>query len=223
MVPVSAEKMAEIDEKARTDYGISQEYLMERAGSSVADTILKDVPAEKIENIFVVCGKGNNGGDGFVAARHLFGKLSRKVSIYIPDSRQIKAGAALENFKKTAALGIRTDIISSVLRDISAAPSGLVIVDALLGTGSRGAMEGEYGDIADKVNSLVGVKVYSVDVPSGLDATTGKISGKCFKAFKTITFGLPKTGFYLLSGPEFCGDIEVVDIGFPKELLQGFL
>lgn len=222
MKPVSAEKMAKIDEKARTDYGISQEYLMERAGSSVADTILKDVPAEKIENIFVLCGKGNNGGDGFVAARHLFGKLSRKIRIYIPDSRQIKVGAALENFKKAAALGIRTDVISSVLRDLSASPSGLVIVDALLGTGSIGAMEGEYGYIADKINSL-GVKVYSVDIPSGLDATTGKIQGKCFRAFKTITFGLPKTGFYLLSGPEFCGDIEVVDIGFPKELLRDFL
>ena len=222
MVPVSAEKMAEIDERAQKEYGIRQEDLMERAGIAVANAILTDIPCREQKEILVICGKGNNGGDGLVAARRLFAEAGGKVRLYAPEAREIKEGAAFENLKKAVSMGMTSRELSSVLADIPGFWGQAVVVDALLGTGYRGAMTGIYGDIARKVNSL-GLKVYSVDVPSGLDATTGEILGDCFKAFRTITFGLPKTGFYRRKGPDVCGDIEIADIGFPKGLLEEFL
>ena len=123
---------------------------------------------------------------------------------------------------KAVSAGILLKELSSVLEDFSAFPRDLIVVDALLGTGYKGAMIGLYAEIAEKVN-LSGAKIFSADVPSGLDATTGEILGKCFKAFRTVTFGLPKTGFYKQKGPEFCGEIVVADIGLPQDLVKEFL
>ena len=220
--PVSAEKMAEIDQRAQKEYGISQEVLMEKAGMAVADAVLSDMFHQKDQDILILCGKGNNGGDGFVAARHLFKKAGARVTLYAPEVDDIHRGAALANFKKAVTLGITMDRLSSVLGRLDGGVTETVIVDALLGTACRGAMTGLYGEIAEKVNSS-GARVYSVDVPSGLNATTGEVIGKCFNACKTITFGLPKTGFYSGTGPKACGEIVVADIGFPEELLKKFL
>ena len=222
MVPVSAEKMSEIDERARTEYGISQEFLMERAGVSIAESVLLDISPEGSKHIIVICGKGNNGGDGFVAARHLFSRGYPDVDLYFPGTGEVKSGATFDNLKKAVSAGILLKELSSVLEDFSAFPRDLIVVDALLGTGYKGAMTGLYAEIAEKVN-LSGAKIFSADVPSGLDATTGEILGKCFKAFRTVTFGLPKTGFYKQKGPEFCGEIVVADIGFPQDLVKEFL
>ena len=222
VVPVSAEKMAEIDLRAQTEYGISQEALMEKAGMAVADVVMSDISCQKDQDVLILCGKGNNGGDGFVAARHLFSGLGERVTLYATELDDIREGAALENFKRAVSLGITMDRLSSVLGRLDGGVMELVIVDALLGTACRGAMTGEYGEIACKVNSS-GARVYSVDVPSGLNATTGEVMGKCFNARKTITFGLPKTGFYRGRGPKVCGEIIIADIGFPEDLVKEFL
>jgi hydroxyethylthiazole kinase-like uncharacterized protein yjeF len=222
VVPVSAEKMAEIDLMAQTEYGISQEVLMEKAGMAVADAVLSDISDQQDRDIVILCGKGNNGGDGFVAARHLFSKVGGKVKLYAHEAENIREGAALANFKRAVNSGITVNSLSSVLGRLEGSVTELVVVDALLGTACRGAMTGAYGDIAEKVNSS-GARVYSVDVPSGLNATSGEVMGKCFNAFRTITFGLPKTGFYRGRGPEICGEIIIADIGFPEALVKEFL
>ena len=221
MIPVSAEKMAEIDERARSEYGISQEDLMERAGAAVAQAVLSDIPTGKTKDIIVLSGKGNNGGDGFVVARHLFRQKVGKVGLYFPGRENVRKGAAFENLQKVVSEGIKLNEFSNAMKDLAGFGRDLIVVDALFGTGYKGAMTGLYGDIAEKINSI-GAKVYSADVPSGLDATTGEVLGKCFKAFRTVTFGLPKTGFYNGRGAEFCGLIEVADIGFPKDLVKEF-
>ncbi|MFA6636105.1 MAG: NAD(P)H-hydrate epimerase [Candidatus Omnitrophota bacterium] len=222
MVPVSAEKMAEIDLRAQTEYGISQEALMEKAGMAVADAVLSDISRLQGLEILIVCGKGNNGGDGYVAARDLFSKAGDIVKLYTPEVEDIRDGAALTNFKRAVNSGIAVSRLSSLLSRLDNGATGSIIIDALLGTGYRGAMTGIYSDIAEKVNSS-GARVYSVDVPSGLNATTGEAVGQCFNACKTITFGLPKTGFYSGTGPKVCGEIIVADIGFPEELVKEFL
>jgi hydroxyethylthiazole kinase-like uncharacterized protein yjeF len=219
---VSAEKMAEIDEAARTEFGISQLDLMEQAGTAVAEAVKRDVPLGTQADILVVCGKGNNGGDGFVAARHLFEYFGKNLRFCAPDAGDIREGAARENFNRLISLGLPSMDLFSVLSAITERSRDLIVVDALLGTGFRGSMTGLYGDIAEQA-CCSGARVYSADIPSGLDATTGKVRGKCFRAFKTITFGLTKSGFYTEMGPEVCGDIEVADIGFPKDLLERFL
>jgi hydroxyethylthiazole kinase-like uncharacterized protein yjeF len=222
LLSVSAEKMAEIDKRAREEYGLSQEYLMERAGESVARIVLKNIPPGSSKDIMVICGKGNNGGDGFVAARYLARMNSEKVRVYFSGSDSVSQGAAFENLKKAEAFGISLKDLSSVQDDIPGTGNELIVIDALLGIGCRGPMTGSFADIAKKINTL-GAEVYSVDVPSGLNATTGEVLGECFRASTTVTFGLPKTGFYKGQGPDFCGRISLVDIGFPPELISEFL
>lgn len=221
MIPVSAETMSEIDRLAREEYGISQEYLMERAGSAVASTILHDNQTQKFSDVLVLCGKGNNGGDGFVTARLLYPEFGNRLRLYIPEPGSIKVGSSLMNFNRTQSIGIIPKELSSGLRELSDISKDTLVVDALLGTGYHGAMVGEFGDIAEQVNSL-GLRVYSVDLPSGLDATTGDVLGKCFLAFKTITFALPKCGFYRGRGPSVCGEITIADIGIPEKLVKKF-
>jgi len=92
-------------------------------------------------------------------------------------------------------------------------------VDAIFGTGFKGSPKGLAGDIIRHINNS-NKKVLSIDVPSGLDATTGECRGDCLKATETITFGLPKTGFYHKDGPKFTGKITVKNIGFPDSLLK---
>ncbi len=218
MIPVSAEKMAEIDERARSEFGIKQSYLMERAGIAVAEAVLSAMDPSRMAGISVLCGTGNNGGDGFVAARHLKGRFQGDLLLFAPPEQKVRPGAALQNFKKTVSEGIAVNDLAAFLEN----PSDHLLVDALLGTGFSGAMTGLYADIAEKAN-LSGAEIYSVDVPSGLNATTGDVPGECFKARSTVTFGLPKTGFYSGKGPRMCGEIIVADIGFPKKLIEDFL
>ncbi|HPN72649.1 MAG TPA: NAD(P)H-hydrate epimerase [Candidatus Omnitrophota bacterium] len=222
MVPVTAEKMAEIDEKARVFFGLKQEDLMERAGLSVAETLISESYRYNPQNIIVLSGKGNNGGDGFVSARRLFSVFGTKVVLYSAPERDIRPGSALSNFHRAKASGIKISALGEALKDNSAFNGNTAVIDAIFGTGYKDAMSGVFGKIADMVNKS-GARVYSVDVPSGLNATTGEVLGSCFRADRTITFGLPKTGFYSGRGPEFCGKIDVVDIGFPKELLKDFM
>ncbi|MBD3379251.1 MAG: NAD(P)H-hydrate epimerase [Candidatus Omnitrophica bacterium] len=217
MKSVTASRMAEIDRIAQEEYGIPQISLMENAGRAVYAEILKALEGEYIENIYILCGKGNNGGDGFVAARHLYGSFGEKVRVYAVDAEGMKEGAARKNMERASSLIHILPAENFLDEDIHQS----VLVDALFGTGFTGEVRGISSGVIDKINAP-GCPVFSVDVPSGLDATTGKASKHCVKASKTITFGLPKKGFYENEGPEKCGKIVVADIGFPKELLDKY-
>ncbi|MGB2601284.1 MAG: NAD(P)H-hydrate epimerase [Candidatus Omnitrophota bacterium] len=216
---VTTEQMAEIDRKAQEEYGIAQVDLMENAGRSVAEEILSDFGSLREEKVAVLCGKGNNGGDGFVIARHLAEKEPQCLGVYITDPEGVRKGSALDNLQLIR--GKKIDI-RSMNEFVQEEESFTLVIDAIFGTGFKGELTEELKRIAKKVTSS-SARVYAVDIPSGLNSTTGKASESSFKADKTVTFGLPKTGFYLEDGPALCGQIIVKDIGFPKVLLEEYL
>ena len=215
--------MSKIDREAQCFYGISEVVLMENAGKAVAELVLEDF-AHKLKNekIAVLCGKGNNGGDGFVIARYLFNESPKAVVIYAPPATKIKKGPALTNYMIAKKMGIAIKPLSLFLKDVRK-DRFTITVDALFGTGFKGVLEGVFSDLGEAVNSSKIKKRYAVDIPSGLDATTGKASRNSLAAAKTITFGLPKTGFYVQDGPFLSGKVIVKNICFPRRLLAPYL
>ncbi|MFH1552093.1 MAG: NAD(P)H-hydrate epimerase [Candidatus Omnitrophota bacterium] len=222
MKGITAEIMARIDLQAQEDYGISQAVLMENAGRSAAEVILADLPQVRGAKIAIFCGKGNNGGDGFVLGRYLANESLERLTVFVMDADNVRQGAAYDNFKIIQKMGIEIRPMKDFL--LGENPSGdfTVGVDSIFGTGFRGELPEECAAVARLLNSY-GIRLYAIDVPSGLDATTGTVSKDCFRAFKTVTFGLPKQGFYVKDGPAVCGEIIVKDIGFPRALLQPYL
>lgn len=217
---VTAEQMSEIDRRAQQEYGISQSFLMENAGKAVAEEIDKDLRLSSVvgrpssAKIAVLCGKGNNGGDGLVVAR-LLSEKGAGIIVFMADDAP-RAGAALENFRIAENMGL--DIRPIRIFDPSVFS---IAVDAMFGTGFKGELPPDFAKAGVALNAA-SVKTYAVDLPSGLDATTGAAASATPKAFKTVTFGLPKAGFFVKDGPRVCGNIVVRDIGFPPELLREY-
>lgn len=225
---VTAAEMRNLDNTAINDYGIPGIVLMENAGKSVASKCLelleKDYTHDgdlTIKRVLIFAGKGNNGGDGFVVARHLLNKgLDVKVFLLCHPS-ELK-GDAGTNFKILQKMNVK---IFSVLeeKDLHRVDIALMyadlVVDAIYGTGFKGAATGIPGEIL-KMLARFKRTVISVDLPSGLEADTGKVNGPCAKANYTLTFGLPKIGLFLEPGANYCGNVENIDISIPKELLE---
>jgi ADP-dependent NAD(P)H-hydrate dehydratase / NAD(P)H-hydrate epimerase len=213
---VSAEEMRLIDKKTAEEYGVSYSQLMENAGKAVADFIL-EFNFRKTCAIF--CGKGNNGGDGLVAARHLT-QNGVSCKIYILNSEKGYNQLVSDNYKKAVSLGIPVQRIDSV-NDIHTAEvsSCDFIIDGLLGTGTKGEVTGIFADLIEFINGK-NKTVFSIDVPSGINPDKGLFQGHCIKATYTLAIGLPKSGLVKPSAKRHVGQLEVLDIGFPKELLE---
>jgi len=175
---------------------------MENAGRNTAK-IASQMTSGK--NIIIVCGKGNNGGDGLVAARHLI-NLGYHPSLFLISSSQFLKGDPKINFD------ILAKMKASFEKDLSKLNEADLIIDAIFGIGLSSDVKEPYESVIGQINSA-GKPVLSVDVPSGLDATTGKILGCVVNATKTITFVAAKTGFYKNDGSKVCGEIVVADIG----------
>ncbi len=214
---VTSSEMSKIDSLAQEIFGIPQVALMENAGSAVSRNILKDFPGIQSKKIAIFCGKGNNGGDGFVCARHLFNENPKNITVFIFDEKAIKGGASSDNFNIVKKLKIDLRSFDSYLE--AEGNKFDIVIDSVFGTGFSGAIPVNIEKIFKKINSE-NSKKYAVDVPSGLDATTGKAARNTIIADKTITFGLAKTGFFIEDGPKVCGDVIIEKIGFPRELLQ---
>jgi NAD(P)H-hydrate epimerase len=225
--PVSREEMRELDRRAIEDLGIPGMVLMENAGRSVAETVLAilEKPATVgagRQHVSIVCGKGNNGGDGYVIARHLLNHgvqvkvlLVRKEIDISSDSDAGRNFAVLRRLK-TADLEIRTIETSPEWPGILGCSA--VVIDAIFGTGLDKRVGPPYGDVIALMNNS-GRPVVAVDVPSGLDSNSGMPLGECIRAETTVTFAAPKIGFFRGRAAEFVGRLEVVDIGIPRELL----
>lgn len=219
MKPVTSEIMAEIDRRAQEEYGISQSVLMDNAGRAVAEEVTEDISSFCRERIAIFCGKGNNGGDGFVIARYLSEKAPKELTVYAPNEDLIRRGSAYDNYVEIRQLGVSIKPIDEFVP--SKIEGVTVAIDSVFGTGFKGQLPEELAQIFKAIN-FKNIKLYAVDVPSGLNATTGEAAENCFRAGKTITFGLKKVGFYQKDGPDVCGEVIVKDIGFPRALLESY-
>jgi hydroxyethylthiazole kinase-like uncharacterized protein yjeF len=199
MNPVSREQIEEIDLRAQKEFGIPADVLMEAAGKRVAEEVLETTSGP----VLVLTGKGNNGGDGFVAARYLW-EAGREVRIH-PLSPPTPGTPPARNLAR--------------VQNLCGPLSEGVIVDAIFGTGLRRDVEGKYREMIEEINRRK-TTVISIDIPSGLDANTGEPLGAAVKADVTITMGLPKTG--LDRGAKFTGKVIVADIGYPAELIEQY-
>lgn len=211
-----------IDKIAIEKIGIPSVVLMENAGRAVAREVQRVLKGKRRPRVCVVCGLGNNAGDGFVAARYLRSVGTGTKIFLIGEGRQLKHDAAVnyQILKK-----IKYPIIEcrgtkfcapaeTIAHDIARAD---IVVDAIFGVGLNRQIEEPFRGVMETINREAKY-VVSVDIPSGLDGTTGKVYGTCIKADVTVTFSFAKRGFFLKEGPAHAGRIVVADIGIPKEL-----
>ncbi len=225
-LPVAGvEKMRELDARATSEYGIAQETLMENAGAAAAGEILKIAApalAEAGENIRAVicCGRGNNGGDGLVAARVLR-KRGAVCEVFLISPKSGKEFGALTvlNIKRAQENGVAINFIDYDLAVLEKSLASCTIaVDALLGTGSVGKPVGVLKRVIQLMNKS-GKPITAIDIPSGIDPETGYHSGVFIKAGWTLTLGLAKRGLLAAHAQPNVGVLKVLDIGYPKELI----
>jgi NAD(P)H-hydrate epimerase len=210
-----AEEMRALDRWAIDERGVPSLDLMERAGAAVARAVERIAPDGPVA---VVCGKGNNGGDGLVAAR-LLRDAGREVAVMCVAPPGEFSGDARENLARLT--GEPPQLLTAVAADALDQPGAsvieraAVIVDALLGTGFEGQPRGVMVAAIDAVNASRAA-VVSVDVPSGVAASTGVVCGRAVRAQATVTFHAAKPGLWIRPGKAHAGAVETVDIGIPR-------
>src|SRR6202522_1243474 len=222
---LTAAEMREVDRLTSAREGISAATLMENAGASVARFIQARFPDYKQRRMVVLCGKGNNGGDGFVVARHLR-VLGADPAVYLFAAPEEMKGEASSNCKRWQESGGALSVIRAV--DEWQKASGMVaaadiIVDALLGTGVRGAVTGLLAAVIGEVNERASRErslVIAVDIPSGLPADGEASPGPVINADDTVTFTAPKTGMFAGDAGERIGRLMVSDIGSSHALVD---
>lgn len=220
---VTAERMREVDRLAVERHGIPALTLMENAGRLVAAETAALVGAERLKEslVTVCCGRGNNGGDGLVAARYLKEAGAEVMAFLAPPKRDARYSPEVqENLRRAAAAGVSVHQASEELVELDVRlRSSAVVVDALLGTGASGKPAGPVHKMIQSINKA-GKPVVAVDIPSGLHPDTGYHSGVVVQATLTLALGLPKKGLLAVHARRFVGTLKVLDIGFPKELTR---
>jgi NAD(P)H-hydrate epimerase len=204
---LTAEEMGRAD-RLTIERGVPGARLMENAGRAVADEVVRRFP--DAGRVAVLCGPGNNGGDGFVAARHLTEKgYAVRLGLAGDPARLPDDAAAMA----TLWLGAIEPLTVELLAHAD------VVVDAIFGAGLARPIEGELAALIEAVNAS-GLPVVAVDVPSGIDGTTGAVRGVAIRALATVTFFRLKPGHLLLPGRGLCGDVSVADIGIEASVLD---
>ena len=203
------------DERA-IEGGTPAEVLMDRAGRAVARVAIDQADGRYGKRAVVICGKGNNGGDGFVAAREL-ARAGVRVTCFVTFAVEEATGPAAHHLKLMRAAGLRERPFeaTSLLRR----PAD-VIVDAIFGTGFRGRADGPEAAAIEEVNRS-SVPVVAADIPSGVEGATGAVEGEGVRADVTVAFAAPKVGTILMPGASYAGRIETVDIGIDPEVVDG--
>ncbi len=221
---LSRQAARELDHLAQTQHHIPSIVLMENAARSLACAILRIMSPEA--SILIVCGPGNNGGDGLALARHLHNAHFR-VSIVL--THPPTPLSTLEHAMDDVAINLMI-VQSMKLRFVPHSPDSPpeldyipdMVVDALLGTGLDRPLKGTISKFAAWINALgqKGAKVLAVDIPTGLDADTGQVLGSCVRADYTVSFVAPKIGFSALTAQQNAGEIIIGDISSPPGLLK---
>jgi hydroxyethylthiazole kinase-like uncharacterized protein yjeF len=215
MKVVTPAQMRLVDDKAINEIGVPSLNLMESAGRAVAEVAADYEPA----SVVVLAGPGNNGGDGFVASRRLK-ERGMSVEVVLFAEPGLLSGDARVNYEQLDGTGVEIREHGGdnewLYRSLSSAD---VAIDALLGTGASGGLR-EPMAVAAEILAELEVSVVSIDVPSGIDTTTGGVPGAALIADETVTMGLPKSGLLQFPARAYAGAIHVADIGFPREILR---
>lgn len=215
----SVEQMRNMDKAAVETYSIPGQLLMENAGLAACSVICDHIHIHN-KHFVIVCGTGNNGGDGLVVARKIH-SMGGQVHVCIPGKRENYKGISLENCERLLKTPVSVIDLHHESSNLTVIEKELknadVIVDALFGTGLARNVEGFYKEVIQCINNA-GKTVVSLDIPSGINGNTGQVMGIAVKAGYTVTFGLPKFGNLLYPGYEHCGKLFVTHISFPREL-----
>lgn len=227
---ITVEGIREAESVAFAQRNLPSYTAMCRAGSAVARRAEEIAARAGIHRFVVLCGPGNNGGDGFIAARCLI-RDGYDVSVCLTCVPARLKGDAARAWKDLAAEGVEPAILPSgeawrdnPWTDPTVSPRHSLIIDALLGIGAHGAPTGAVATAIHWANGTSSAcPILSVDVPSGLDADTGIANGEVIRADATVTFSRPKIGFANLAAQAYVGDLTVADIGIPADLLEPHL
>jgi len=221
MYLVTAGEMQEMDRQTIESYGLPGRVLMENAGLGATRILLRQFKGLINKKVGIVAGRGNNGGDGFVMARYLSQK-GVSVTVYLLAEKTVVKGDAAENLNILAPLDISV-IEMPDQKSFSKHKTSMlhqdIWIDAILGTGLKSDVKGYFRKIIEFINSLK-KPVFAVDIPSGLNADTGRPCGICIQAHTTATFAFAKTGHLIFPGATYTGNLEIVDIGIPNYIAK---
>jgi len=214
---LTREQARELDRRAMEEFGVPSIVLMENAGRSMAE-LLHSLGINGL--VVICCGKGNNGGDGLVMARHLDNAGIPVQVLLFSDPAQLAGDAAI-NHRIVAASGIPREVFAGPVLDEERLRRELAnadwIVDALFGSGLRGAIQPPFDRIIAAINAAPG-RIFAVDVPSGLDSDTGQPLGVAVRAHHTGTVAALKKGFLEPSAAAWLGQVHLIDMGAPRAL-----
>lgn len=220
---LTVQQIRELDILAIEHVGIPGIVLMENAARRVAEFIYGALLDPSRARVLVLCGAGNNGGDGFVVARHLR-NAGVRVAVALAAPREKSKGDAAINLAVYGRMeGLLFDATTpdGLEQTRAEAKTAEVIVDALLGTGSQGAPRGVIAELIRIANAAARARRVALDIPTGLDADSGEVHEPCFQAQATVTFIAPKVGFAMPAARRVLGRVVVADIGVPRELIPG--
>ena len=229
MPPIGAEAMTGADRRAQA-LGVSEERLMEHAGTAVAAAVRAlaiDTGRWGTGPIVILCGPGNNGGDGFVAARRLALNGGQVVVAVVATEARPRGASAARNWDRIARDEGIVKVHAPVARDVALFGQGIeraeVIVDALLGTGVRGPLRDPIRTAVELIERAraTGIPVVAVDTPTAIDLSSGEPSEPAVRADLTVTFHRPKTGLVTRRGAAHAGKVLVAPIGIPPEADRG--
>lgn len=220
MYAAGQKEMHRMDQYTMENLGLPGVVLMENAGARVVEEIIASARKES-PRVVILAGGGNNGGDGFVIARRLFDMGWEPVLCLLVTPEKIKGDARI-HFDVYVNRGFPVlqgweGENSELSEELAKAD---IIVDAILGTGVKGTVREPLSKVISMVNAFHGEKmIISVDIPSGVESDSGKVTGEAIRASKTITFVFPKRGFFLLEGPQYVGEWKAVDISVPPAIV----
>lgn len=210
-------QVREVDRRAIEQFRIPGIVLMENAARGVTAAATEMLEGNCCAEILIVCGGGNNGGDGLAVARHLHNEGADVSILLTVDPGGYKADALI-NWEIVKAMGLPASVAGNVAEEIGRS-SAVLIVDAIFGTGLSQAPREPFGQIVRAMHQTH-IPVLAIDLPSGLDCDTGQPLGPCVQATRTVTFVAEKAGFANPASRQYTGAVTVAGIGCPKELVE---
>ena len=221
MVAISRAQVREVDRMAMEDFSVPGIVLMENAGRNASEAIIDMFDSVSKQDVVVVVGPGNNGGDGLVIARYLELAGARVRIVLAALSNRLK-GDSLTNLNIVTQSGIEICCLAGASEERWQAvlASATCVIDAILGTGGTGAIRGDSKIAIDSIDKRMKITprpvIIAIDVPSGFDCDHGTADEKCIRADTTLTFVASKQGFHAADAKQYIGKVQVVDIGLPR-------